>query len=157
MIRVQAEPFDAAAETAALLEQTSHAGAVASFIGVVRPSGHGGAVGLLELEHHPTFTLSAIEAIGRDAVRRFTLLGLSIVHRHGDMEPGEAIVFVGAAASHRRAAFEAVDYLMDRLKVEGPFWKRERGPEGARWIEPSRADVADRARWDIAETDNARS
>jgi molybdopterin synthase catalytic subunit len=148
MIRVQQEAFDAAAELKALLELAPAPGAVASFVGVVRGTGDGEAVLALELESWPRFTLAIIAAIGEDAATRFGLAGLSIVHRHGRMAPGEPIVFVGAAAAHRRAAFQAVDYLMDRLKVEAPFWKREHGPEGSRWIEPRDSDRSDRARWD---------
>jgi molybdopterin synthase catalytic subunit len=148
MIRVQQEAFDPAAELRALLELAPAAGAVASFVGLVRGAGDREAVLALELESWPRFTLATVEAIGEEAASRFELAGLSIVHRHGLMAPGDAIVFVGAAAVHRRAAFEAVDYLMDRLKVEAPFWKREHGSEGSRWIEPRRSDRSDRARWD---------
>lgn len=146
MISVQAEPFDQAAELARLTASAEGAGAVVSFTGVVR--GQGDAVDLLELEHYPGFTDRAIAAIGEEARTRFALAGLTIIHRHGRLAPGEAIVFVAAAAEHRRAAFEAVDYMMDRLKTEAPFWKREHGADGMRWIEARPADVADRARWE---------
>lgn len=157
MIRVQSERFDAAAETAALLRTARGAGAVASFVGVVRGDSGEGRVAILELEHHPRFTLAVLEAIGSEARRRFDLVGLAIVHRHGAMPAGDPIVFVGAAARHRRSAFEAVDYLMDRLKVEAPFWKREHGSGGVRWVEPGPGDRADRARWDVMETDHSQA
>jgi molybdopterin synthase catalytic subunit len=145
MIRIQAETFDPGGELAAFLERVRDAGAVASFVGRVRPEG--GDVLELELDHYPALTEKAVAAIGDDARARFGLAGLVIVHRHGALAPGEPIVFVAAAAPHRRAAFEAVDYMMDRLKTEAPFWKREHGPDGPRWIEAREADLKDRARW----------
>jgi molybdopterin synthase catalytic subunit len=145
MIRIQAEPFDPAAELAAFIARAAGAGAIASFTGLVRSQS--GRVSGLELDHYPALTERAVAAIGDEARARFGLDGLLIVHRHGALAPGEPIVFVAAAAAHRRAAFEAVDYMMDRLKTEAPFWKREHGPDGPRWIEPREADVKDRARW----------
>jgi molybdopterin synthase catalytic subunit len=147
MIRVQAEPFDAGAELAAFVARVAGAGAVASFVGVVRSESAGKEISGLELEHYPALTERAIAAIGEEARGRFELAGLVIVHRYGAMAPGQPIVFVAAAAAHRRAAFDAVDYMMDRLKTEAPFWKREHGPDGPRWIEPRDADLKDKARW----------
>ena len=147
MIRVQADPFDAAAELAALTERAP-AGAVAAFVGTVRGEAHGAAVEALELQHYARFTEAVVEAIAADARARFDLVDLTVIHRFGSLGPGEPIVFVAAAASHRRAAFDAVDYLMDRLKTEAPFWKREHGAGGSRWIEPTSGDRADRKRWD---------
>jgi molybdopterin synthase catalytic subunit len=143
MIRVQAEPFDSAAELAAFAARVDGAGAIASFVGLVR----GENVSSLELDHYPALTEKVVGEIGGDARARFGLAGLVIVHRHGTLAPGEPIVFVAAAAAHRRAAFDAVDYMMDRLKTEAPFWKREHGPDGARWIEARAADLEDKARW----------
>ncbi len=158
MIRVQAERFDAADEAARLMRRASGSGAMVSFVGLVRDSGHDGSVVELELEYHPTFTLKRIEAIGDEAIRRFRLAALSIIHRHGKLRPGEPIVFVGAVGKHRRSAFDAVDCVMDILKVDAPFWKREHGSEQSRWIEPDATDVAERMQWDdIAETENARA
>jgi molybdopterin synthase catalytic subunit len=147
MIRIQAEPFDPGAELAAFAGRVAGAGAIASFTGLVRAESDGAPVSGLDLEHYPALTEKTIAAIGEDARARFGLAGLLIVHRYGAMAPGEPIVFVAAAASHRRSAFEAVDYMMDRLKTEAPFWKREQGPDGVRWIEARPADVEDRARW----------
>ena len=148
MIRVQQEAFDAAAELAALAARAPRAGALASFVGLVRPATDAALVDRLELDHHDRFTRATVAAIADDARRRFALLDLTVIHRFGSLAPGEAIVFVAAAAAHRRAAFDAVDYLMDRLKTEAPFWKREHGPDGARWIEPTAQDHAARRRWD---------
>ena len=148
MIRVQSDPFDAAGELAALAARAPSAGAIASFVGLVRPATGDTDVDRLELDHHGRFTKATVAAIADDARRRFALLDLTVIHRFGALDPGEAIVFVAAAAAHRRAAFDAVDYLMDRLKTEAPFWKREHGPDGSRWIEPTPGDHAARKRWD---------
>jgi len=102
----------------------------------------------LVLEHHPRLTERSLRDIASDAASRFEVSHVRVVHRCGEIRPGEPIVFAGAAASHRRAAFEAADYLMDRLKTEAVFWKREEGASGSRWIEPTEADYADRRRWE---------
>lgn len=148
MIRIDQAPIDAALELAALAERAPSAGAIANFVGLVRPSAGEATVEHLELEQYDQFTLATVEVIAADARARFDLLGLTIIHRFGRLVPGDPIVFVAAAAKHRRAAFDAVDYLMDRLKTEAPFWKREHGPAGSRWIEPTPNDRTDRARWD---------
>ena len=120
-------------------------GAIVSFTGVVR--GEGG-VAELWLDHHPTLTEQSIAVVAEEAKTRFALEALVIVHRVGGVAPGEPIVFVAAAASHRRAAFDAVDHVMDRLKTDVPFWKRETGSGGTRWIEARAEDHHDRARWE---------
>ena len=137
----------------ALLErfvaEAEGAGAVVSFCGVARPAGQdGAAVARLRLDHHPRLTLRSMEAITADGAARFDVARLLVVHRCGPIAPGETIVFVAAAARHRRAAFLAADYVMDRLKTDAVFWKKEEGVDGGRWIEPSAADRADRARWE---------
>jgi molybdopterin synthase catalytic subunit len=147
MIRLQAERFDAGAELAAFAARVAGAGAIASFLGLVRGESGGDDVSVLELEYYPRLTERIVAAIGEEARDRFKLIAFAILHRTGALAPGEPIVFVAAAAAHRRAAFEAVDYMMDRLKTEAPFWKREHGPNGSRWIEARDADLADRARW----------
>lgn len=136
-------------ELAALLADAAGAGAAVSFVGVARPeSASGQGVSRLVLEHHPRLTLRSLEEIAEQAARRFDVSHVRVVHRCGDIAPGEPIVFAGAASRHRRAAFEAADYLMDRLKTEAVFWKREEGDGGSRWIEPTEADYADRRRWE---------
>ena len=144
MIRVTAEPIDPAALLAAFSAAHPEAGAITSFLGKVRGDG----VEALELDHHPTFTAALIGQIAADACARFAIADCLIVHRVGRLFPGEPIILVAAASSHRRAAFEAVDYLMDRLKTEAPLWKREVRASGAEWIEARPSDLADRARWD---------
>ncbi len=147
MIRVQTEAFDPHAETAAFSKGRGDAGALASFIGSVRDSAHGAAVEALELEAYPGFTEKQIEQIEADARARFDVLDTLVIHRYGCMAPGEAIVLVAALSKHRREALRAVDYLMDRLKTEAPFWKKEVRPEGAEWIEPRADDRKSHARW----------
>lgn len=141
-------PFDPAALLTRLAKACPDAGGVASFTGLVRPAGAGGAVlHQLYLDHHPALTLPSLGAIARETQARFALLGTIVVHRCGAVGPGEPIVLAAAAAAHRRAAFQAVDHAMDRLKSEAVFWKREEGVDGAHWIEPTEADHADLARW----------
>jgi molybdopterin synthase catalytic subunit len=147
MIAVQAEPFDAALLLADFSARAAGAGAVVSFTGLVRGQNDGAAVSSLALEHHPVLTEKTIAGIGRDAVLRFALTDIMIVHRHGAMIPGEAIVLVAAAAAHRRPAFDAVEHVMDRLKTEAPFWKREQRSDGAHWLEARDSDREARARW----------
>ncbi len=123
------------------------AGAIVSFTGLARPTTkEGAAIERLFLDHHSRLTRQSLDEIAASA-GRFDVTAVRIVHRCGEIAPGEAIVFVAAASAHRRAAFEAADYLMDRLKTDALFWKREDGVDGARWIEPTEADRADRARW----------
>ncbi len=147
MIRLAATALDPAAELAAF--KPSGAGAIVSFTGLVR--GEGGAVSALDLDHHPLLTLQSLEAIEADTRARFDLIDLVIVHRHGRVGPGEPIVFVAAAAAHRRAAFDAVDSAMDRLKLDAMFWKKEVRADGDRWIEARPRDHASAARWEKAE------
>jgi molybdopterin synthase catalytic subunit len=158
MIRVQTEPFDPHAETAAFQRGRAEAGALASFIGSVRETAHsdsemGDNVVALELEGYPGFTEKQIAQIDADARSRFDVIDTLVIHRYGRMAPGEAIVLVAALSKHRREALQAVDYLMDRLKTEAPFWKKEvrpakSGGEVAEWIEPRSDDRASRAKWD---------
>jgi molybdopterin synthase catalytic subunit len=147
--QLAAEPFDPASELAALTSAASTDGAVVSFVGLVRCStGDGEPVRTLVLEHHPRLTLESLEKIGSEAMRRFDVSHVRVVHRCGTLAPGDPIVFAGAASAHRRTAFEAADYLMDRLKTEAIFWKREEMADGYRWIEPTDDDYADRKRWE---------
>lgn len=150
-VRLADEPFAPERELARFTADLSGEGAVASFVGLARArSASGEEVERLILESHPRLTLRSLEQIGEAARERFAISSLSIVHRHGAVAPGEAIVFVATAARHRRAAFEAADYMMDRLKTEAVFWKREEGPGGSRWIEPREEDYIARERWSEA-------
>jgi molybdopterin synthase catalytic subunit len=146
MITLQAEPFDPGALLSAFTAGRTDAGAVVSFTGVARADA--GPHTRLELEAYPGFTEREIARIAEEATARFHLLDLLVLHRTGEMKPGEPIVFVAAAARHRREAFEAADFMMDYLKSRAPFWKKESGAEGSRWIEPTARDKDDAARWD---------
>lgn len=146
--RLADAPIDAAAELAGFMAKLAGEGAVVSFVGIARPRTRGGArVERIFLDHHPRLTLRSIEEIATAAAARFQASAVAAVHRFGAVRPGETIVFVAAAARHRRAAFEAADYMMDRLKTDAVFWKREDAVDGVRWIEPTDADRAERARW----------
>lgn len=146
--RLSEGAFDPATELAALTDAAPGAGAIVSFVGLARAEGALGPVEQLFLEHHPRLTQHSLDQIAQAARDRFAVEVISVVHRCGAVAPGKPIVFAGAAARHRRAAFEAADYLMDRLKTEAMFWKREDGPGGSLWIEPTDADRADRQRWE---------
>lgn len=146
MIKLTEAPFDAGALLTEFTKGRTETGAVATFTGIARAEK--GSTAMLELEAYPGFTEGEIGKIAEQARTRFVLDDLLILHRVGKIPPGEPIVFVATAAGHRRAAFEACDFLMDYLKSRAPFWKKEHGPGGARWIEPTDADHADRARWE---------
>lgn len=124
-------------------------GALVTFAGLARGrSKDGHPLDAVFLEHHPVMTLRSLQEIAQSGARRFEVSAVEVVHRCGSIAPGEAIVWVAASSAHRRAAFEAADYLMDRLKTEAIFWKREDGPGGSKWIEPTDADYAERGRWE---------
>lgn len=148
MITLTDQPFDPGALLTGFCRDRSETGAVATFTGLARAEA--GAATTLELEAYPGFTEARIGEIADQARARFTLDDVAIVHRVGKITPGQPIVFVATAASHRRAAFEACDFLMDYLKSRAPFWKKETGPDGARWIEPRDQDHTDIARWETS-------
>ena len=145
MIRLTDAPFDPGALLTEFSRGRTETGAIATFTGIARAEQ--GSTAILELEAYPGFTEAEIGKIAAEAQQRWSLHDLTIVHRVGQIAPGDPIVFVATAAGHRRAAFEACDFLMDYLKSRAPFWKKEHGPDGARWVEPSAQDHADRERW----------
>jgi molybdopterin synthase catalytic subunit len=146
-IRVQQADFDAAAETEALIRGRADVGALVSFVGLCRDEG--GTLAALEIEHYAGMAEAEIARVATEAVARWPLLGLTIVHRYGLIKAGERIVLVAAAAAHRSEAFAAADFLMDYLKTRAPFWKRAHLVGGAtgEWIEPKLADDRAAARW----------
>ncbi len=146
--RLEHVMLEPAVELSKFLETIDSDGAVVSFVGVARPSSRDGTeVARLFLDHYPGMTERSLIEIARAAVQRFEGTSATVVHRCGFVQAGEPIVFVAAAAPHRRQAFEAAEYLMDRLKIEAAFWKREDGVDGSAWIEPTEQDRADLARW----------
>jgi len=147
-VRLVQGPFRPDEELAGFIAGLGGDGAVVSFTGLARPAdAEGHAVTGLFLDSYAGMTEASLDEIARDALARFPVSAVRVVHRCGLIGPGEAIVFAAAAAPHRRAAFEAADYLMDRLKTDAALWKREDGAGGPKWIEPTAADRADRARW----------
>ncbi len=143
-IEVREASIDLAEETAWLRGQLGDSmGALVSFLGTVRGEG----VSLLELEHHPRMTHKSLDAIVEEAEARWSLLGVSLIHRIGALQPGEDIVLVLVASRHRRDAFDACDFLMDYLKTEAVFWKREHSGSESRWIESTGDDDVRKARW----------
>ena len=145
MIRVQREDFDIGAEIARLKAGRSDIGAIVTFTGTVRDQD--GAVAAMTLEHYPGMTEAELARVEAEACARFALQASLIVHRHGTLAPGDNIVLVATASAHREAAFEAARFLMDYLKTSAPFWKREDGPSGARWVEAEARDETATARW----------
>ncbi|MEG3123152.1 molybdenum cofactor biosynthesis protein MoaE [Sphingomonas sp. GB1N7] len=141
-ILVSGDVIDLAAELAAV--EADGAGAIATFAGLVRADD---GVGTLELEHYPGATEAALSVLAEQAQARWALLSATIVHRVGAMRPGDRIVFVGVSAPHRSAALEACGFLIDRLKTDAPFWKRETRGGKPRWVEPRVSDDAAAARW----------
>jgi molybdopterin synthase catalytic subunit len=146
-LRVQRESFDAGAEASALAAGRTDVGAVVTFTGLCRDEG--GRLACLELEHYPGMAEAEMGRVADEAVARWPLLGLTIVHRYGSIRPGEPIVLVVTASSHRNAAFAAAEFLMDYLKSNAPFWKKEvlaEAAEGA-WVEEKEEDKRALARW----------
>ena len=150
--RVQAEAFDAGQEIARLTGGRRDVGAVATFIGYVRDLNEGSGVSRMTLEHYPGMTERALEDICDEALGRWDLLDLRVVHRVGALEPGEAIVLVAVSSAHRGEAFAACEFVMDYLKTRAPFWKKEETPEGARWVESRASDDDAAARWEAKKT-----
>jgi molybdopterin synthase catalytic subunit len=146
-IRIQEADFDIAQEIAALTRGRSDVGAVVTFSGICRGSENGEAIAALTLEHYPGMAEAEIKRHTDEAMSRWPLTGLTVIHRIGRITPGENIVLVLAASQHRQAAFRAAEFLMDYLKANAPFWKREESVNGTNWIEARGHDDAAAARW----------
>ena len=147
-VRIQREDFDAGAEIARLRGDDPRIGAVASFVGVARDRNDGTAVSALKLEHYPGMTEKAIGAIVTRAKARWAVFEILVIHRIGELKPLEQIVLVVVTSSHRGDAFAACEFVMDYLKTEAPFWKKEATPEGERWVDARESDDAARSRWE---------
>ncbi|MEM9591564.1 MAG: molybdopterin synthase catalytic subunit MoaE, partial [Pseudomonadota bacterium] len=149
MIRIQERDFDIGKEIAALRASRTDIGAIVTFTGIVRDAQRddGGAIASMTLEHYPGMTEKELTRIEEEAHARWPLQASLIVHRVGTLKPGDNIVLVVTASAHRDAAFEAASFLMDYLKTSAPFWKRETGPEGERWVDAKEKDDHAAARW----------
>lgn len=154
-VRIQREPFDAAAEAAALARGRTDIGALVAFTGICRGDEAGEPIVALTLEHYPGMAESEIERHVAEACERWPLMGVTVIHRHGRIVPGEDIVLVVTASSHRQAAFGAAEFLMDYLKTRAPFWKQVEKPSGRIWVAAKATDDAAVERWRAARKDEA--
>jgi molybdopterin synthase catalytic subunit len=146
-VAVQTAAFDLGAEVAALYHDRPHIGAVATFVGLVRDINEGDGVRTLTLEHYPGMTEQSLRDIAREACTRWPLDDVTVIHRVGELHPGDPIVLVAVASGHRGEAFAACEFIMDYLKTQAPFWKKETTPDGARWVEARESDSASAERW----------
>lgn len=149
-VSIQTEDFDLSAEVARLRAGQKGVGAVCTFVGTVRDRNDGQSVSTMELEHYPGMTEKAIEEMIDEAHRRFDIFGARIIHRVGLLQPLDQIVLVAVTSAHRGESFQACEFLMDYLKTQAPFWKKEQTPEGARWVDARVSDDAALAKWGIA-------
>lgn len=147
LVRVQSQPFDVAAVQQALVADNPSIGAVVSFVGLMRDLNQGERVDSMVLEHYPAMTEKALREIVREADRRWELLGISLLHRVGKLLPGDPIVLVAVASSHRGEAFQACEFIIDFLKTRAPFWKKETTASGERWVEARDSDGQAESRW----------
>jgi molybdopterin synthase catalytic subunit len=147
-VRIQAEDFDSGAEIARLRLARPDIGAVAAFIGQVRDLNEGSEISAMALEHYPGMTEKALEAIVSQAKTRWEIFDALVIHRIGELKPLDQIVLVVVTGAHRGEAFAACEFIMDYLKTEAPFWKKESTPDGARWVDARASDDASRQRWE---------
>lgn len=149
-VTIQMQDFDLGAEVAALRAGDARVGAVCAFVGTVRDRNEGASVSTLELEHYPGMTEKSIEAMIDAAHQRFDIYGARVIHRVGLLQPLDQIVMVAVTSAHRGESYQACEFLMDYLKTQAPFWKKEQTPEGARWVDARVSDDAALARWGIS-------
>ena len=148
-VSIQTEDFDLGAEVEALRKNDKRVGAVCTFTGTVRDRHDGLSVSSMELEHYPGMTEKAIEAMIDQAMTRFDIFAARVVHRVGLLQPLDQVVMVAVTSAHRGESFQACEFLMDYLKTQAPFWKKEETPEGARWVDARVSDDAALAKWGI--------
>ncbi|NUT59707.1 molybdopterin synthase catalytic subunit MoaE [Herbaspirillum sp. C9C3] len=146
-VRVQTADFDLSTEVAQLRLSNPRVGAVVSFVGTVRDLNDGAAVSEMELEHYPAMTERALEQIVEQAKARWPIFDALVIHRVGPMQPREQIVLVAVTSPHRGEAFAACEFIMDYLKTQAPFWKKEQTPDGARWVDARESDDTALAKW----------
>ena len=149
-VRVQAEDFDVAAEVAQLRAGNAGVGGIVTFVGTVRDLNEGADVAEMELEHYPGMTEQSIEAIIEQAKARWPIYGALVIHRIGLLKPTEQIVLVAVTSAHRGEAFAACEFIIDYLKTEAPFWKKEQTPDGARWVDARVSDDAALKKWTLS-------
>jgi molybdopterin synthase catalytic subunit len=147
MIQIQEQDFDLSFEVSQLRANLPQCGAVVSFVGTVRDMNNGTQISEMTLEHYPEMTERAIQTIIDQAESRWALLGTRVIHRIGQLQPPDQIVLVAVAAAHRGEAFAACEFIMDYLKIEAPFWKKEQTPEGARWVDARVVDLKAVSKW----------
>ena len=149
-VSIQTADFDLSAELAALRQEDKRVGAVCSFVGTVRDRNDGLSVSSMELEHYPGMTEKSIEAMIDEACARFDIFGVRVIHRVGLLQPLDQVVMVAVTSAHRGESFRACEFLMDYLKTQAPFWKKEETPQGARWVDARVSDDAALAKWGIS-------
>jgi molybdopterin synthase catalytic subunit len=148
-VNIQTQDFDVSQELAALRAGDARVGAVCSFLGTVRERNDGSSVASMELEHYPGMTEKSISAMMDEAKKRFDIFAARVIHRVGFLHPEDQIVFVAVTSAHRGESFKACEFLMDYLKTQAPFWKKEVTPEGARWVDARVSDDQALVRWGI--------
>ena len=148
-VTIQTQDFDVSHELTALRQGDARVGAVCCFVGTVRERNEGSAVSSMELEHYPGMTEKAIDAMLTQAQQRFDVYAARVIHRVGLLQPQDQIVLVAVTSAHRGMSFQACEFLMDYLKTQAPFWKKEVTPEGARWVDARVSDDQALARWGI--------
>jgi len=151
-VSIQTADFDLTAEVARLRANEKGVGAICTFVGTVRDRNDGQSVSTMELEHYPGMTEKAIEQMIDEAFKRFDIFGARVIHRVGLLQPLDQIVLVAVTSAHRGESFQACEFLMDYLKTQAPFWKKEQTPEGARWVDARVSDDAALAKWGIPST-----
>lgn len=154
-VSIQTQDFDVSQELAALRAGDARVGAVCAFLGTVRERNDGSAVASMELEHYPGMTEKSISAMMDEAQKRFDIYDARVIHRVGLLHPEDQIVWVAVTSAHRGESFKACEFLMDYLKTQAPFWKKEVTPEGARWVDARVSDDQALARWGIAATNSS--
>lgn len=149
-VSIQVEDFDVSQELAQLRANDARVGAVCSFVGTVRERNSGNAISSMELEHYPGMTEKSITSMMEEAAKRFDIYGARVIHRIGLLHPEDQIVLVAVTSAHRGTSFQACEFLMDYLKTQAPFWKKEVTPDGSRWVDARESDDVALARWGIS-------